>query len=275
MSATDGRTSTSLARGLALLCALEDGEELGVTRLAARVGLEKSQVSRTLQALAGHGFVDRDPETLAYRLGWRVFALAASAGDRRLASAAPRFLAALVLRLGEGAHLSVLRGPDVLTVLSQPAAHAVQAVNWVGRTVPAACTSSGYALLLDHDGTALARVLPDARARRRRPRAPQSAEELEARVRAARVRGYAVADEEFEPGLVAVAAPVRDFRGGIVAAVNVSAPAFRFAQRVDEAGAEVQRAAAELSRELGFDDEDASMLERWPSRSSSSSDART
>ena len=57
--------------------------------------------------------------------------------------------------------------------------------------------------------------------------------------------------EEFEPGLVAAAAPVRDSGGRVVAAVNVSAPAFRFAERLDEAAAAVVAAAAELSAELG------------------------
>jgi DNA-binding IclR family transcriptional regulator len=60
-----------------------------------------------------------------------------------------------------------------------------------------------------------------------------------------------VVDEEFEPGLIAVAAPVRGMRGRIVAAVNVSAPRFRFASRVEEAGAATRRAAEQLSASLG------------------------
>jgi len=59
-------------------------------------------------------------------------------------------------------------------------------------------------------------------------------------------------DEEFEPGLVAVGAPVRDFRGRIVAAVNVSAPSFRFAGRLEDAGEQVRAVAVELSRVLGW-----------------------
>jgi IclR family KDG regulon transcriptional repressor len=69
----------------------------------------------------------------------------------------------------------------------------------------------------------------------------------------ARVRelGYAAVEGEFEPGLVGVAAPVRDFRGRITAAVNVSGPEFRFGDRLELAGEEVGRAAQELSRRLG------------------------
>ena len=75
--------TAGLARGLEVLAALAEPEAaiqgLGVVRLAALVGGDKSQVSRTLATLAEQGFVERDPETMAYRLGWRVFALASQA----------------------------------------------------------------------------------------------------------------------------------------------------------------------------------------------------
>jgi len=244
--------ATSLKRGLAILFALESGDELGVTRIAELVGREKSQVSRTLKVLAEQGLVERDPETLGYRLGWRLFTLAAVAGDPRLTSVAPRSLGELVRTFGESAHLSVLQGADVLTVVSESPPQAVQAVSWVGRVIPAACTSAGYALLIDRDRRGLDALLPDAARSGRHPGGPQSADELWERISEARARGYALADEDFEPGLVAVAGPVRDFRGQVVAAVNVSGPKFRFGARLDEAGEHVRAVAQELSQMLGW-----------------------
>ena len=230
-------TATGLKRGLAVLLALESGEGLGVTRIADLVGREKSQVSRTLKVLAEHGLVERDPDSLAYRLGWRLFALAAAAGDERLAIAAPPALRGLVHALEEVAHLSVLQDGGVLTVMSESPPHAVQAVNWVGRVVPVVGTSAGYALLLDHERDELGRF--------------GDGDVLWERLVEARARGFALVDEEFEPGLVAVGAPVRDFRGQIVAAVNVSAPKFRFGARLEQAGEEVRAVADALSRTLG------------------------
>ncbi|MDQ3671650.1 MAG: IclR family transcriptional regulator [Actinomycetota bacterium] len=254
------QAATSLNRGLAILFALGEGDELGVTRIAELVDREKSQVSRTLKVLAEHGLVERDPETLAYRVGWSVFALAAVAGEQRLVAAAPPVLRGLVRSFEEGAHLSVLQGTGVLTVSSEAPPHAVQAVNWIGRVVPAGCTSAGYALLLDHDREDLGLLLPDTRFRREHPHAPQSVDALWERVTDSRVRGWAIADEDFEEGLVAVAAPVRDFRGGAVAAINVSGPKFRFASRLEEAGEQVRASAEELSRVLGWDPARASIL---------------
>lgn len=60
-----------------------------------------------------------------------------------------------------------------------------------------------------------------------------------------------MADEESEPGLVAVAAPIRDFTGRVVAAINVSAPKFRLGTRLHPAGELVRAAAERLSETLG------------------------
>ena len=249
-------TATSLRRGIAILFALEgeasqDGG-LGVTRIAELLGREKSQVSRSLKILAQYGLVERDPETRGYRLGGRLFAIAARSGQATLAAAAAPFLKRLVSELGETAHLSLLQGAEVMTILSESPNRAVQAASWVGRTVPVYCTSSGRPLLFDHDRDAVAALLAGAALDATGPNAPSDVDDLLKRIEAARRRGFAVVDEEFEPGLVAAGAPVRDFTGRVVAAVNVSAPKFRLGHRLDAAGASVKAAADELSRRVGW-----------------------
>ncbi len=245
--------ASSLKRGVEILLALgtddavaRDG--LGVVAIAQLVGYEKSQVSRALAALADSGLVDRDPQTRAYRLGWRLFALAARSGRPRLTALAPGVLAGLVSEFGETAHLSVLQGDRVLTLLSQGPSSTIRASGWSGRTVPVTCTSSGRALLFDHDVPALEALLGDTSFEGVGRKAPRSLRELHRRIRAARKDGYALVDEEFEPGLVAAAAPIRDFSSRIIAAVNMSGPKFRLDPRLRAAGEATRRAAAQLSQ---------------------------
>ncbi len=253
---TEG-ADTSLGRGLDILLIL-GGEPstrnggLGVVRIAEQLGREKSQVSRALKTLAGYGLVDRDPETLDYRLGWRVFTLAAQAGHRRLLEEAHPVCEELVLRLGETAHLSVLDGAEVLTLMSELSPSAVHASDGSGRRTPAHCTAAGRALLLDHGEALIADLLGGGTLPIHGPRSPRDVAELWRRVVAARAAGFAVSDEEFEPGLVSAAAPVRDFRGRIVAALNVSGPKFRFGADLEARGLVVREAAEELSRRLGW-----------------------
>jgi IclR family KDG regulon transcriptional repressor len=245
--------ASSLKRGLQILLVLGSdaavaSDGLGVVQIARLVGQEKSQVSRALVALAENGLVDRDPETRAYRLGWRLFALAARSGRTRLTTVAPSVLARLVSQFGETAHLSVLQGDEVLTLLSQGPSSTIQASGWSGRTVPVVCTSSGRALLFDHDLPALEALLGTKRFPKFGRRAPKDAKDLHRRIRAARKDGYAIVNDEFEPGLVGAAAPIRDPSARIVAAVNVSGPKFRLGPQLRSAGEATRQAAAELSQ---------------------------
>jgi IclR family transcriptional regulator, KDG regulon repressor len=251
-----------LERMIDILTALGEPESttdggLGVMRVAQIVGREKSQVSRALRSLLHAGLVERDADTREYRLGWRLFALAARVGDQALLALGPPVLHRLVASLGETAHLTVLDGGKVVTVLSESSPSSVRAIEWVGHAVPAHSTSSGRALLLDHDADSLAALLGDGTLDAPAPHAPRDVASLASRIAGARADGYAIVDEEFEPGLVGIAAPVRDFRGRIVAALNVSAPKFRLEGRLDAAGGQIRQAADGLSGRLGRNPEES------------------
>jgi DNA-binding IclR family transcriptional regulator len=232
--------TAALVRGLAVLCALgEDpaaSDGLGVVALTQLLGGDKSQLSRTLQTLEEHGFVERDPHTLAYRLGWRLFAVATRAGEARLVAAAPPVLRKLVRELGESVHLSVRQGDQVLTLLSESPPATLHAPGRVGGLTSLAQTSAGRALAFDL-GPAELEVLGLA------PYADAIA--------SARTLGYAIVREEFEAGLVAAAAPIRDAAGRVVAALNVSAPRFRFDDRLEASAPRVVDAADALSAAIG------------------------
>jgi IclR family transcriptional regulator, KDG regulon repressor len=227
--------TASLARGLDVLVALSEpahADGLGVVALADIVGGDKSQLSRTLATLESRGLVARERDTLAYRLGWRLFALASGVARSRLLAEAPAALRGLVRELGESAHLSVRQGDQVLTLLSESPESTLHAPGRIGALTPLGSTSAGRVLVLDLDDHELdAMGLGPHRSR----------------IARARELGYAIVREEFEPGLVAAAAPVRDAAGGVVAALNVSAPRFRFDDRLEAAALRVVAAARALS----------------------------
>ena len=233
--------NAALGRGLDVLVALAEPtavrDGLGVSRLAALLGADKSQLSRTLAVLDERGFVARDPETLAYRLGWQVFSLAALAGDAPLISAARPVLLALVAKLGESAHLSVRQGDQVLTLATESPAVAIHAPGRIGGLTPLATTSAGRVL-----ATGLSDDELDA----------AGLGDVTAAIADAREHGFAIVREEFEPGLVSVAAPIHDAAGRVIAAVNVSAPNFRFGDRLEDAAPTVVRAATEIGASIGL-----------------------
>ncbi len=231
--------TAALGRGLDVLLALAEPAAtpngLGVSQLAAVVGADKSQLSRTLATLDNYGFVTRDRDTLAYRLGWRIFGLAAQAGDAPLIAAARPILLELVAEFGESAHLSVRQGDQVLTLATESPTSAIHAPGSVGGLTPMATTSAGRVLAMELPADQLAMT---------------GAARHAVAITAAGSAGYAIVREEFEPGLVSVAAPIRDAAGRIVAAINLSAPSFRFDEQLESAAPTLVAAAAAITAGL-------------------------
>ena len=217
-----------------------------VSALARALDRDKSSVSRQLKLLTELGLVEKGDDG-SHVLGWRLFTLAARAGDQRLLQLAPTVMRELVRATNERVHLTVRDQDEVLTILTEGPSRAVSAVGWVGRTVPILSTSSGRALMLDDDElevrALVARRLGDTDAAGDTPTVRRALDRIEQ----ARATGYTVSIGEFEDGLSAVAAPVRDVHGRIIAAINVSAPAYRFDARLPEVAPLVQRAAQQLS----------------------------
>src|SRR5579872_3518927 len=254
-SATGGERETSIRRGVEVLLSLAEEETLaagglGVTRIAELLGREKSQVSRSLKALSEYGLVERNADS-TYRLGWRLYALAQIAGERRLLEVAAPLMRRIAVTLGERVHLSVAQGTDSLTVLTESPGRSVEAVGWVGRVTPAYCTSAGRALLLDTAPADVERLFAAVEFVAHGPNTVRTLGELLERMEQARAQGYVVVDEEFTADLIGVAVPIRGAKDRIVASLNVSAPRFRFLGRVEAAAAELASAAAEISSQLG------------------------
>lgn len=227
--------------------AARDG--LTVAELSRALGREKSVVSRQLKPLVELGIVERG-EDGRHSVGWRLFAVAARAGDQRLLLLAPPVMQRLTQLTGESVHLSVRRGSDVFTILTESPNRAVEAVGWIGRTSPVSSTSSGRALLLDHTDEELTELLRDRFERGSGPNAPRDVPDLIARVARARRDGYALVLDEFGDDLAAAAAPVRDASKRIIAALNVRAPSYRLEDQLEEVGRKVKGAALHLGRSL-------------------------
>lgn len=272
------RNASGLARDLEIIellggPAAAENDGLGVVQVAQLTGRDKAVVSRSLATLADTGIIERDENTLSYRLGARLYALAARTSESRLVSESRAHLRRVALATRETTHLCVLRGGNVLTVLSELSPHEFRTIGWEGVTTAAWRTPSGRVLLSDWDRASLSRWYDEhgrdlpivgptdpvmARAGFSVLPAPPDdkavvtdfsslLDEL-ARIRS---RGYATLDEELELGVVGASAPVRDFNGRIIAAMNVSAPKARIGDRLQSLGKFVASAADELSRQLG------------------------
>lgn len=130
---------------------------------------------------------------------------------------------------------------------------AIGSHNWVGELTPLHATSSGKVLLAFMAADARRDLLAAAGLERFTERTITSVEDLEARLRNVTRDGYVVSLEELEPGLNAVAAPIRDHAGEVIAALSVSGPAYRLtAERARDVAPVVVAAADDISRRMGY-----------------------
>ncbi len=245
---------TGAAKILAILEALAQSGPvvtpgLTVSGLARALERDKSSISRQLRPLVDLGLVERDDDGL-HRLGWRLFALATQAGDQRLLLLAPPVMRQLARQVKERVHLSIRRNDEVLTVMSEGPYRAVESIQWIGRTVPISYTSSGRALLFDHSPEEIRNLLQDGFRKGPGAKAPATVDAVIDRVNRARALGYAALVDEFDDDLAAVAAPVRDGYGRIVAALNISAPTYRLQKNLNGVGRQISQAAQQLSQAL-------------------------
>jgi DNA-binding IclR family transcriptional regulator len=236
----------SADKALAILAAFREGRsDVGVSELAAELGTHKSTVSRLLATLEKRGLVRREGDRFAP--GWELARLGALAvRGSALVGAAREAMEHLAERTGETVNLAVLDGERALNVQQVDSAHFVGVTDWTGRAAPLHATANGKVLIAFGE-LGLPRELARVTERTITER-PALRAELE-RVRQA---GYAVAVEELELGLHAVAAPIFDRFGVCLAALSVSGPAYRLPERrLPQVGELCVAAADRVSERLG------------------------
>lgn len=232
---------------------------IGLAELARAIGLHASTTFHLAKTLVALGHLRQAAETRMYRIGPKLFALAARAsGELGLVQTATPVLEALAAVTGESAHLAIGAGAGDVTVVARTAgAGAFQMVDRGGGARPAYCTALGKILLAAAPPEAFERFLGAANLLPRTARSITDPERLRQEIEQVQRQGVAYDDCEFDAEVRCVAAPVRDFTGRVVAALGLSGPVWRMSvQRMHAVTGDVAGAATRLSAELGFHDGD-------------------
>lgn len=228
-------------------------KELGVVEVAGMLRRPKSTVSRWMSAMEEAGFLDRDPDSGRYRVSMRLAAVGEMAKQATSLQRASRpTLQRLTAATGETANLVVMAGREGVNLEAVESPRPVAHMGSVGRRFPPHASAACKAILAWADADAVRALLPDPLPRLT-PATLTDPDRFMEELGVVRRQGYAVNWQEMEEDLVAVAAPVRDHRGEVVAAVGVSAPVFRVSRDgLPEVGRHVVDAARALSGDLGW-----------------------
>jgi IclR family transcriptional regulator, pca regulon regulatory protein len=217
----------SLERGLAVIRAFDhEHTELTLSEVAAMTGVTRAVARRFLLTLASLGYVRSDGRY--FSLTAKVLELGyAYLSSQSLPEVAEPHLEDLVGEVNESSSVSVLDGPDVVYVARVPFSRIMTVSISVGTRFPAYATSMGRVLLAGLPEPSLASYLSAVRLAKLTARTVSSVAALRAELARVRSQGWALVDQELEEGLRALAVPIHDRSGKVVAAVNVSAHAGR------------------------------------------------
>jgi DNA-binding IclR family transcriptional regulator len=243
----------SVDRAISVLEILAHRGEAGVSEVAAEIDVHKSTAFRLLGALEARGLVEQAGERGKYRLGFGIVRLAGAVTGRiDITQQGRPVCESLAEELGETVNIAVLQEHYAVNLYQVRGPGAVTAQNWVGQLTPLHATSSGKILLAHLPAKDRTALLTSSGLKKVTSHTITAKTKLEKNLAEARERGYAWAREELELGLHAMAAPIRNSEGTVVAALSASGPSYRLTEeRLHELAPLLLKGAEEISHRLG------------------------
>ena len=255
----------SVRRAMSVLRLVAAGQDRGVrlTDVAAMSGLTRPTVHRLLKVLMDETAVEQDAATRRYRIGHEITLLGlARPGGVSVRAIAEPYLATLAAEVGDTVFLSVQHGADSVCIGRYLGSHPIQVLSIeVGARRPLGASVSGIVLLAGLPPDEAAGIT--LRNEKRLKTSGRTVKEVLAAVEACRTLGHTFADKGVMPGTSAMAVPIRNPAGDVVAAISIATLAERLQReqvrgvlarmheqvgRVAQRLGEIERARAKLQR---------------------------
>jgi IclR family transcriptional regulator, KDG regulon repressor len=235
----------AVERALDILLCFTDSTDLGLSEIASRLSLHKSTVHRLLATLENKGFLIRDAQTEKYRLGFRIWELSANLthSDDPATVLLPE-MERLRDLVGETVSLYVRDGNERIRIQAVQSNQPIRRVAPIGARMPLFVGASSKVLMAYAEPEVLEAVLND-------PNWPESIDReayLE-QLEQIRAQGFATSVEERELGAAAVAAPIFNRNGKLVAAIAASGPSNRLTpEKMSEFARPIMEAAYRMGK---------------------------
>lgn len=252
----DSRQPESVAAVLkvfAILNALGEGSDIGITELSQRLAMPKATVYRFLQSMKGLGYVRQEADSERYGLAMRMFELGARALPApELVDLAKHHMQMLADATGETVHLGTLIDSEIIYVHKVDSRHMLGMYSRIGRRAPLHCTAIGKVLMAWEHPARRERILDGAEFKRFRDKTITTRPAFLAELEQVRQQGFGEDREEFDDHIRCLGVPIFDRLGQPIAGMSVSFPTFRFdAGKAPEVVKMLQAASRDISARLG------------------------
>jgi IclR family KDG regulon transcriptional repressor len=237
----------------AILQALAERDETGISDLSVRLAMPKATVYRFLQTMKTLGYVRQERDTERYGLSMRMYELGAKALQYPdLVELARPHMQRIADITGETVHLGTLIDQEIIYVHKVDSRHMLGMYSRVGRRAPLHCTAIGKVLLAWEGPERRARLLEGYEFKRFRDKTITSRREFDAELERTLSQGFGQDREEFDDHIRCAAIPIFDRLNQVVAGMSVSFPTFRYdVAREPELVKMLRDASREISAQLG------------------------
>jgi len=227
---------------------------MGVTEIGAKVNLHKSTVHRLINVLARRGYVEKDPKQGTYKIGFKFIEISSLYMNQlELKTEAFPFMRRLAEQTGQVTHLAILDGFDVVYIEKIDVVRSLRLYSQIGKRVPIYCTALGKVLLAGQNESIRKSILDSIKYEYFTENTIVDKNVLLKQLDEAEKRGWAADNEEYEPGIRCIAAPVKDFTGKVIAAVSVTGEKSIVSEEKDEQTVRLTvEAALGISKRIGY-----------------------
>lgn len=247
--------SSTLAYGLMVLEFTSlVGQKKGITlqEITKSLGMNRSNVYRYLKTLVDCGWLEYDPETYRYYIGRKPLQIAgASLQQMDLRTIARPFLEDLAEETCLAVHLGVLSESSIIYIDKVESNSPIQMRSHPGMMAPVYCTAMGKALLATLSAQEVTALVAGSMTQRT-PNTITTIDELLANLGGVRERGYAIDQEENEPGIGCVAAAIYGYDNDVIGAVSLSTLIQNLtAENTVIFGKRIMKTASRISQSMG------------------------
>ncbi|ELZ1259792.1 DNA-binding transcriptional regulator KdgR [Vibrio fluvialis] len=251
---TQPEAVSSVLKVFSILQALGEQKEIGVSELSQRLMMSKATTYRFLQTMKSMGFVAQEGEADKYKLTLKLFELGAKSLEYvDLIELADKEMRYISEQTNEALHLGSLDENAIIYIHKIDSGYNLRMQSRIGRRNPLYSTAIGKVLLAEREEQFVRDTLEGVEFIKHTDRTLENVEQLLEELALVRTQHYAEDNEEQEPGLRCIAAPVYDRFGHVIAGLSMSLPTIRFdEQRMGYYVDLLQTAGRNISLQLGY-----------------------
>lgn len=243
----------TVERTLSLLEYLSEFKDgVGVNEISNHLDLPLSTTHRLLTALKNNGYVSQDYLTRRYSLGIGVLTLAVKLlNEMDIVQIAKPMLSELSTKYGQLVYISVLKNNKVICVDMVNNAKNMRYFVQIGTSMPTYCAASAKAVVAYQDEDLINRIIDNEKFHPFTKRTLISKDMVIEELKKVENQGYAICDEEMEEGVQAIATPIRDREGKVVASVTLMLMG-KYHYNLEQLVFDMKETSLSISRYLGY-----------------------